>query len=453
MQGTGQLSPSDPHINGSGQAAGAGGGGGSKEGVGRALTTASGTTFRVEKSGRGPLSMDHTTTEKTHAAFGEFKENLLRKMSSDDDDETDYADASVSLNFATYTATALTRGGQRITVDLTRMLETNLANSVDSRLYNAAQKLQKVIADAGLIEPTSHSCIMRKNDQDYVDVLGDPQGPNGFVQSFNQMESGSRQRLAKESKNAFCRELLVTAGFADTKATKIITHFDNIVRNHKLQSDELKLIKTNLTQEYTNESSGQARTKTAEQLEELKKDVDAIDKKITEIALSEVDQTTLMLVLTATYINSNSQLNDNQKKAKALQNLLEHHFTETLHIGKTKRDPKTKRASTVLTKPYKEYAAMIAAAAVFSKGSYTGEVHEVQYDNHEKMGYQDYLSSEKIDPRSNLGAIGALLRNYFDDNTLDAQNRNWNNLYVPKEVSQATRDLIIASNGPVQDEL
>jgi hypothetical protein len=262
------------------------------------------------------------------------------------------------------------------------------------------------------------------------------------------MDNWSRQQLENRAKTEVCRGLLKAAGISEGRETRIMVDYENIVLNHRAQCDALKEIKTNLRQTLEGENN-----LSREQLEEAKKDVDAIDKKIEEIDLSKLDETTLMLVLTAIDINTESRLSESNEKAKAIQDLLEHHFTETLHIGKTTRDPKTKRASLTITKPYKEYAAMIAAAAVFSKGSSVADVRLMQYNNTMKIEYQKYLSSENIVPRSNLGTVGALVFQNFVDQNEVAKGRNWNNLYIPKGVSQETRSRIITDAGPVEYEL
>ncbi len=440
-------------ISGSGQLATSqqGGGQGPQTFAPGSVTAICG-QFGVQKGERG-LKIERKSMQKAEGAFLEFKTLILEKIQRDKNcPPLDGRTTAVKIDFSTKKVNVTLSTGHPIVFYLTHLQDLRTPGSKDRAIYDAAENFEGVLSQEGVIDGTRHN---GPDDEDFDDVLGDYRGKDGLVEAYNGMQPACKDKLVNENQltivNDICKIFHPTRNDFSQEQIAMINRYADILAEHNKQQEFLKTKLAGLKADLSASQTASPRTITNSQLVELKNDIKALQKKISEITLTPESKKTLFLTLVVQHLNKESLQQNTTKprpdQVEEIKENLEKYFKDTLHIGEVIRDPKTKRADIVLTKPYKEYAALIAAAVVYSsESSFQGNnssrgMDRKEYNQMNKKEYQEFLTKEKINPRSHLGNIGALLRLNGDitANNKDGIDRNHGNLYCPQTLSSSLK--------------
>ncbi|MCH9624425.1 MAG: hypothetical protein S4CHLAM27_08170 [Chlamydiia bacterium] len=379
-------------IHGSGNAAGVGlsrvnTGAQAAAAAGRAPSLSGGkitiyTSSRREIKATGTDKNKTQLVDKATAKLAEIKDLVLQKMERDAglSERVNSEDFNIFLNVSSgevvikHIAT-----GEKHHIDMTSAQGANTPHSLEENIIYTIKEMQALLTDNEMMETSVMHVVETDYDQNYVYYVGNPKAENGVTQAISRLEkngAAATKEQTQEDEQLF---------------------FDN--RDNALFKSRLDRYKNAIEQQKA-KIQRQTPTGTDKQVEEKRKKQEKFSKALQALSTSKE----LFLVTALRAFFDASPKRGVEKENAYFDKVMEFFATHSKFGASEKR----------LGATYRKYAVLITAAALYgdkdTPGTGGGSLDRLEYNRVNKRLYRKFLERKGVNPNTNLGLLGELLR-------------------------------------------
>lgn len=306
-----------------------------------------------------------------------IKSLVLQKMDADKGliDPSDVNDYVIYLNMGSGEIVMMhSESSEKTFIDMSSATGANTPGSLVEQINHKIQSMQAFLVNNDMMESTTIYVVEKDFDIKFISYVGSPRGENGFARLAKKIDptaAAAIKEMGEDDLDAFFGEEEVNL----RKAVLYTKHYKKAV-NEKMERLEKKLADAKITAQ----------------------DRVAVEKKLGE--LGEWKDSNLLFLVCALRASFDGIVQEGKAKEAIYYQKAESFFRSHPSFGDGKE-----RLSGV----YKQYAALITAAALYGDGD-KGLTGHLEYERENKRLYRHFLESKGIDPNTNLGLLEELLQ-------------------------------------------